>query len=76
MTLSKSEFIFCVLLNSSYVELAWKNAPKGRILKSDTKIAKNYLSENEIKDLERAISAYFDHIEMVIKNRTEMTMQT
>jgi hypothetical protein len=54
----------------------WKNAPKGRILKSDTKIAKNYLSENEIKDLERAISAYFDHIEMVIKNRTEMTMQT
>jgi hypothetical protein len=47
----------------------WKNAPKGRILKSDTKIAKNYLSENEIKDLERAISAYFDHIEMVIKNR-------
>jgi hypothetical protein len=65
MTLSKSEFIFCVLLNSS-----------GRILKSDTKIAKNYLSENEIKDLERAISAYFDHIEMVIKNRTEMTMQT
>jgi hypothetical protein len=52
----------------------WKNAPKGRILKSDTKIAKNYLSENEIKDLERAISAYFDHIEMVIKNRTEMTI--
>jgi hypothetical protein len=36
----------------------WKNAPKGRILKSNTKIAKNYLSENEIKDLERAISAY------------------
>jgi hypothetical protein len=37
----------------------WKNAPKGRILKSDTTIAKNYLKEVEIKQLERTISSYF-----------------
>lgn len=54
----------------------WKNSPKGRILKSDTKIAKNYLLENEIKDLESAVSGYFDYIERIIKNRTTFTMQT
>ncbi len=53
----------------------WKNAPNGRILKADIKIAKNYLTEDEIKDLEKTISSYFDHIEIVIKNRTTMTMQ-
>ncbi|WP_202762482.1 virulence RhuM family protein [Bathymodiolus thermophilus thioautotrophic gill symbiont] len=53
----------------------WKNAPNGRVLKSDTKIAKNYLTENEIKNLEQSISSYFDHIEIVIGNRTTMTMQ-
>ena len=54
----------------------WKNSPEGRILKSDTKIAKNYLSENKIKDLESAVSGYFDYIERIIKNRTTFTMQT
>jgi len=49
---------------------AWKNAPDGRILKSDSKIAKNYLSEQEIKSLERSISAFFDYIERIIENQT------
>lgn len=53
----------------------WKNAPGGRILKSDTAIAKNYLSENEIKKLERTISGYFDYIERLIENRTTFTME-
>ncbi|WP_303026764.1 RhuM family protein, partial [uncultured Parabacteroides sp.] len=41
----------------------WKNAPDGRILKSDVSIAKNYLQENEIRRLERAVTGYFDYIE-------------
>ena len=53
----------------------WKNAPKGRIRKSDTTIAKNYLKEVEIKQLERTISSYFDHIEIKINNRQAMTME-
>ncbi|CAC9622120.1 Putative DNA-binding protein in cluster with Type I restriction-modification system [uncultured Gammaproteobacteria bacterium] len=53
----------------------WKNAPKGRILKSDVGIAKNYLTVNEIKGLEKTISSYFDYIEIIIDNRTTMTMQ-
>lgn len=52
----------------------WKNSPHGRILKSDTVIAKNYLTEDEIKKLERTISAYFDYIERLIENRTELSM--
>lgn len=52
----------------------WKNSPHGRILKSDTVIAKNYLTEDEIKKLERAISGYFDYIERLIENRTELSM--
>lgn len=53
----------------------WKSAPEGRILKSDTNIAKNYLSEKEIKKLERTISAFFDYIENIIENRIAFTMQ-
>ncbi len=52
----------------------WKSAPEGRILKSDTAIAKNYLGEDEIKRLERSISGYFDYIERLIENHTELTM--
>ena len=55
--------------------LTWKNAPKGRILKSDTTIAKNYLKELEIKKLERAVSGYFDYIERLIENRIALTME-
>ena len=53
----------------------WKNAPGGRILKSDTAIAKNYLLEDEIKKLERTVSGYFDYIERLIENRTTLTME-
>ena len=53
----------------------WKNAPKGRILQSDTTIAKNYLKEDEIKKLEQTISSYFDHIEIKINNRKTLTMK-
>jgi len=54
----------------------WKNSPDGRVLKSDTVIAKNYLKEEEIKDLEGAISGYFDYIERIIKNHTSFTMES
>ena len=53
----------------------WKNAPKGRILKTDSIIAKNYLSETEIKKLERTVSGFFDYIERIIENRTVMKME-
>ena len=53
----------------------WKNAPNGRILKSDTIIAKNYLSEVEIKSLERTIGAFFDYVERIIETRNAFTME-
>ena len=53
----------------------WKNSPVGRVLKSDTNIAKNYLSETEIKNLEKTISSYFDYIERIIENRNTFTME-
>ena len=54
---------------------SWKNSPDGRILKSDVKIAKNYLPEKEIKQLERAVSGYFDYIEDLIERENIFTMQ-
>jgi hypothetical protein len=54
----------------------WKNSPDGRVLKSDSVIAKNYLTEEEIKELESAISGYFDYIERIIKNHTTFTMKS
>jgi hypothetical protein len=53
----------------------WKNAPEGRILKSDTTIAKNYLQEKEIKQLERTVTGYFDYIENLIERRNTFTME-
>ncbi len=53
----------------------WKNAPDGRILKSDVSIAKNYLSEKEIHQLERAVSGYFDYIEDLIERENTFTME-
>lgn len=47
----------------------WKNTPKGRILKSDTKVAKNYLDEKQIKQLERNVSGYFDYIEDLYRKK-------
>ena len=51
-----------------------KNAPKWRILKSDSIVAKNYLSEKEIKKLERTVSNYFDYIENQIEKKHLFTM--
>lgn len=53
----------------------WKNAPEGRILKSDVKIAKNYLNEKQIRQLERAVSGYFDYIEDLIERENTFTME-
>lgn len=53
----------------------WKNAPDGRILKSDTAIAKNYLQEEEIKRLERTVTGYFDYIENLIERENAFTME-
>ncbi len=53
----------------------WRNAPDGRILKSDTTIAKNYLSQKEIRSLERTVSGYFDYIEDLIERENTFTME-
>ena len=53
----------------------WKNAPNGRILKSDTPIAKNYLDEKQIRQLERAVTGYFDYIEDLIERENVFTME-
>lgn len=53
----------------------WKNAPDGRILKSDVTVAKNYLDEKQILQLERAVSGYFDYIEDLIERENTFTME-
>ena len=53
----------------------WKNAPDGRILKSDVSVAKNYLDEKQIRQLERAVSGYFDYIEDLIDRENVFTME-
>ncbi|XVG95861.1 virulence RhuM family protein [Eubacteriales bacterium KG125] len=53
----------------------WKNSPDGRILQSDVSIAKNYLSQEQIKRLERTISGYFDYIEDLIERENTFTME-
>ena len=53
----------------------WKNAPEGRILKSDVLIAKNYLEEKQIRQLERAVTGYFDYIEDLIERENTFTME-
>jgi hypothetical protein len=52
----------------------WKNAPDGRIIKSDIIVAKNYLQEKEIAQLERTVSSYFDYIEGLIERENTFTM--
>lgn len=52
----------------------WKNAPDGRILKSDVSIAKNYLQEKEIRQLERAVTGFFDYIEDLIERENTFSM--
>lgn len=53
----------------------WKNAPEGRILKSDVVVAKNYLEEKQIRQLERAVTGYFDYIEDLIERENTFTME-
>ena len=53
----------------------WKNAPDGRILKSDVSIAKNYLQEKEIRQLERTVAGYFDYIEDLIERENTFNME-
>lgn len=53
----------------------WKYAPDGRVLKSDVSIAKNYLPEQQIRQLERAVTAYFDYIEMQIERHNAFSME-
>ena len=55
--------------------MTYKHAPSGRVLKSDTTVAKNYLSEDEIKKLERTVAAFFDYIEGIIERRNTFTME-
>ena len=52
----------------------WKNAPKGKILKPDVSIAKNYLIEKEIKDLERVVTMYLDYAENQAARQIPMKM--
>ncbi|MDV5973877.1 UNVERIFIED_CONTAM: virulence RhuM family protein [Streptococcus canis] len=53
----------------------WKNSPDGRILQSGTQVAKNYLTADEIRSLERSVSSYFDYLERQIEKRKAQTMQ-
>lgn len=52
----------------------WKNAPKGKIVKSDVSVAKNYLSEKEIKSLDRFVTMYLDYAESQAERNIPMTM--
>lgn len=52
----------------------WKNSPDGRILKSDVTVAKNYLTAEELKSLERAVSMFFDYIEHQIEGQNAFNM--
>ena len=52
----------------------WKNAPDGRVLKSDVSTAKNYLQEKEIRQLERAVTGFFDYIEDLIERENTFNM--
>ena len=52
----------------------WKNSPEGRILQSDVSIAKNYLSEKQIRSLERNVSAYFDYVERLLEDEVLLGM--
>lgn len=53
----------------------WKHAPEGRILKSDVMVAKNYLNEKQIRQLERTVAGYFDYIEDLIERENTFTME-
>lgn len=52
----------------------WKNAPKGKIIKTDVSIAKNYLTEKELKQLDRFVTMYLDYAETQAEQNIPMTM--
>ena len=54
---------------------SWKNSPDGPIYKYDVDIAKNYLNEKELKDLNRIVTMYLDYAEMQAENHNAMTMK-
>lgn len=54
---------------------SWKNSPDGRILQSDVSVAKNYLSEKQIRRLERNVSLYFDYVERLLEEETLLGME-
>ena len=53
----------------------WKKSPTGRILQSDVTVAKNYLQEAEIKQLERTVTGFFDYVEGLIERNNTFTMK-
>ena len=55
--------------------ITWKNAPDGRVLKSDVSTAKNYLDAKQIRQLERTVTGYFDYIEDLIERENTFTME-
>jgi hypothetical protein len=54
---------------------SWKDAPKGKIQKFDVSVAKNYLTENEMQQLQRLVSAYLDIAESMALRQIPMTME-
>lgn len=54
---------------------SWKNSPDGRILQSDVSIAKNYLTEKQIRSLERNVASYFDYVERLLEEETLLGME-
>ncbi len=53
----------------------WKNAPEGKILKLDVSVAKNYLSEKELKDLNRIVAMYLDFAELQAERQNPLKME-
>jgi hypothetical protein len=53
----------------------WKKAPKGKVLKSDVSTAKNYLSEKELKELNRIVTMYLDFAELQAERQKVMSMK-
>src|SRR5208283_5079526 len=53
----------------------WKNAPHGKILKPDVSVAKNYLTEKELKSLDRFVTMYLDYAEEQAERNIPMTME-
>jgi hypothetical protein len=62
-------------MNDNMGLTTWKNAPNGRIIKTDVIVAKNYLQEKEISQLERTVTGYFDYIEGLIERENTFTME-